>query len=219
MRFVASLSLAFLLLQHPGGPTGAPLPANYTVVMDNAEVQVQRVHYGPHETVPMHDHPAVSTVYVYLSDDQGFDVKHETGFTVHRPPAHVGALRISPGAFERHAVANTSDVASDFLRIELKQIPVKGLAAEARVKAPQEDDARGLSTVYSSPKLRIERLLCGGTVACELAAGNADAVVVDIPLGRADASGAQVDWLPKGRDMMFGHHSKGQWEILRVMLL
>jgi len=58
--------------------TGAGTPANvtldpikldpnhYKVVIDNDQVRVLRVHYGPHEKSVMHEHPA--SVAVYLTD-------------------------------------------------------------------------------------------------------------------------------------------------------
>jgi quercetin dioxygenase-like cupin family protein len=58
--------------------TGAGTPANvtldpvkldpnhYKVVIDNDQVRVLRVHYGPHEKSVMHEHPA--SVAVYMTD-------------------------------------------------------------------------------------------------------------------------------------------------------
>jgi hypothetical protein len=44
------------------------LPDNYKTVLTKSFVKVIRVHYGPHEKVPVHDHPSTPTVYVYLND-------------------------------------------------------------------------------------------------------------------------------------------------------
>ncbi len=44
-------------------------PKHYTVVSENDEVRILKVHYGPHEKSVMHSHPA--TVAVFLTDDQG----------------------------------------------------------------------------------------------------------------------------------------------------
>ena len=101
-------------------------PANYKLVLDNAEFAVYRVHYGPHETVGVHDHSAYPTVYVYLNDGGPVRFTHEEAepFTLVRPPTHKGAFRLSPGRIERHRVENLSDAPSEFLRIELKTIPL-----------------------------------------------------------------------------------------------
>src|ERR1700755_776662 len=52
----------------------APLPPNYKTILNNTDVQVMHVHYGAHEFVPMHDHPAVSTMYVYLNHSGEVDL-------------------------------------------------------------------------------------------------------------------------------------------------
>ena len=43
--------------------TPQPLPKNYQTILDNSDVLVMRVHYGPHEKVPVHNHPAIPTVF------------------------------------------------------------------------------------------------------------------------------------------------------------
>src|ERR1700761_810964 len=83
------------------------LPANYKPVFDNADVSVLRAHYGPHEKVPVHDHPAFDTVFVYLNDSGVVRINHTEGTTqavMDRPPTHTGAFRIAPGRPERHTV-------------------------------------------------------------------------------------------------------------------
>src|SRR3954453_5390652 len=40
-------------------------PKHYKVILDNAQVRVLRIHYGPHETSVMHSHP--DGVVTYLS--------------------------------------------------------------------------------------------------------------------------------------------------------
>ncbi len=41
-------------------------PKHYKVLIDNAQVRVLKIHYGPHETSVMHAHP--NSVITYLSD-------------------------------------------------------------------------------------------------------------------------------------------------------
>lgn len=41
-------------------------PKHYTVLVDNAQVRVLRIHYGPHETSVRHSHP--NSVVTYLTD-------------------------------------------------------------------------------------------------------------------------------------------------------
>jgi len=200
MKVLPAFVLAFLLPAAIAQDT-APLPRNYKPILDNADVLVQRVHYGAHEFVPMHDHPAVTTVYVYLNNSGIVDIAHEGGSTLHRPPTHTGAFRVSPGAFERHSVQNTSDLPSDFLRIELKHVPIKSLPAEFRGQAPKEPYHSATETLYDNPALRIERILC---VAVEKCVGEGEAspsVLVVIPLNStSEPKQNPVIWLPANKD-------------------
>ena len=41
-------------------------PKHYKVLVDNAQVRVLRIHYGPHETSVRHSHP--NSVVTYLTD-------------------------------------------------------------------------------------------------------------------------------------------------------
>ncbi len=44
-------------------------PNHYTVLSENDQVRILKVHYGPHEKSVMHSHPA--TVAVFLTDGNG----------------------------------------------------------------------------------------------------------------------------------------------------
>jgi len=145
----------------PPAQSTLPLPPNYKTTFENPDVIVMHVHYGAHEFVPMHDHSAYPTVYVYLNDAGEVDIKHEgpNGFIAHRPPTHTGAFRISPGMTERHSVQSNSDTDSDFLRIELKRIPPTDLKQVFRGEVPTPLPP-GLHTEFEDAALRIERIVC-----------------------------------------------------------
>ena len=98
------------------------LPDNYKVELDNDYVRIVRVHYDAGAKLPDHTHPGGSTVYVYLNDSEGVTFQHSGNMTraTTRPPVKAGAIRISAGPEEHHSVENTSNAASDFLRIYLK---------------------------------------------------------------------------------------------------
>lgn len=212
--------------------TATPLPPNYKVLLENEYVLVQRVHYGPHEFVPMHDHPPATTVYVYLSDSGVVDITHEgpEGSTVHRPPTHAGAFRISPGNFERHSVQNTSDLPSDFLRIELKHLPPGSITGEFRGAASVPPLVPGRTTVFSAPGVRIERIVCAG--ACSLPDGKSASVIVPIrpvddPLPPDDFSlpleklQTEALWEPNYRDRIVAvsdGKSHEPTQLLRIIL-
>src|SRR5580765_6581142 len=44
-------------------------PKHYSVMSENDQVRILKVHYGPHEKSVMHSHPA--TVAVFLTDAKG----------------------------------------------------------------------------------------------------------------------------------------------------
>ena len=89
-------------------------PKHYTVVSENDQVRVLKIHYGPHEKSVMHSHPAA--VAVFLTDANGQfsypDGKKEN-FAVKAGNAQYGAAQI-------HLPENTSDTAFDLILVELK---------------------------------------------------------------------------------------------------
>ena len=89
-------------------------PKHYTVVSENDQVRVLKIHYGPHEKSVMHSHPA--SVAVFLTDANGQfsypDGKKEN-FAVKAGNAQYSAA-------ETHLPENTSDTAFDLILVELK---------------------------------------------------------------------------------------------------
>ena len=89
-------------------------PKHYTVVSENAQVRILRVHYGPHEKSVMHSHPAA--VAVFLSGGSGkfaFPDGKTQDFTL-----KAGDVMYS--AATTHLPENTSDQAFDVIVVELK---------------------------------------------------------------------------------------------------
>lgn len=137
------------------------LPANYHLIFDNSYVRVIQCHYPPHAKLPLHDHPPTPTVYVYLSDSGPVRFSHVEAhpFSIVRQPVKPGEFRVSPGRIEKHQVENLGDIASDFLRIELKTVPlgVEKLAFRDRTTF----DKPGLHTEFSSDYLSVYRVMTG----------------------------------------------------------
>ena len=90
-------------------------PKHYSVVSENDQVRILKVHYGPGEKSVVHSHPA--TVAVFLTDAKGqfvmadgkkadFDVK--AGGTQYEGPV-------------THTPENTGSKAMDVIVIELKK--------------------------------------------------------------------------------------------------
>jgi len=101
-------------------------PKHYTVVSENAQVRILKVHYGPHEKSVMHSHPA--TVAVFLTDGNGQfsypDGKKEN-FAV-----KAGDTQYS--AAETHLPENTGDKGFDVIVIELKGKAAKPAHSEMK---------------------------------------------------------------------------------------
>jgi len=180
-----------------GGPllsaqtSSAKLPPNYKTTLDNPDVIVMKVHYGPHEFVPMHDHTAYPTVYVYLNDSGEVEIKHEgPNGVMRRPPTHTGAFRIAPGATERHSVTNLSDTASDFLRIELKRISPDDLKKVFRGEAPARPVTAGTRVEFQDSAIRVERTACPANATCALAPAVTRSLLVPIHDTHLEMNGA-----------------------------
>jgi mannose-6-phosphate isomerase-like protein (cupin superfamily) len=94
-------------------------PKHYTVLTENAQVRILKVHYGPHEKSVMHSHPA--TVAVFLTAANG-RFTYPDGKT---QDFSVKAGETQYGASTTHLPENTSDQAFDVIVIELKGKPVE----------------------------------------------------------------------------------------------
>jgi quercetin dioxygenase-like cupin family protein len=89
-------------------------PKHYTVVTENDQVRILKVHYGPHEKSIMHSHPA--TVAVFLTDAKG-QFNYPDGKKV---PFAVKAGGSQYEAATTHLPENTSDAGMDVIVVELK---------------------------------------------------------------------------------------------------
>jgi quercetin dioxygenase-like cupin family protein len=90
-------------------------PKHYTVVSENDQVRILKVHYGPHEKSVMHSHP--SSVAVFLTDLTGQfsypDGKKET------LTGKAGQAQFEPAV--THLPENTTDKGFDLIVVELKK--------------------------------------------------------------------------------------------------
>ena len=99
-------------------------PKHYTVVTDNDQVRVLKVHYGPHEKSVMHSHP--NTVAVFLTDANGtftFPDGKKQDFAV-----KAGDSQYTPAG--THLPENTGDKEMQVIVIELKGKTPKSAKAE-----------------------------------------------------------------------------------------
>jgi hypothetical protein len=207
-------------------PTVA-FPNNYRTVLDNDDVLVLRAHYGPHETVAVHDHSGHPTVYVYLNDSGPVRFVHEPeNVILTRPPTHTGAYRVSPGRRERHSLVNLSDKPSDYLRVELKKVPLGTLKHEFRA-TPPETLEQGTKVEFDDPALRIERVVCDAGATCALPEESSPSVLVAfspsvlVERGRPKPfpEDSSTLWLKAGKSSSVRAMSNEPAHLLRIVLL
>jgi len=89
-------------------------PKHYTVVSENDQVRILKVHYGAHEKSVMHSHPA--TVAVFLTDAKGqfaYPDGKKQDFAAKAGEAQYEAATT-------HLPENTGDAAMDLIVVELK---------------------------------------------------------------------------------------------------
>jgi hypothetical protein len=152
--------------QHPY----STLPRNYRLEFENQWVRISRVKYIPGDRLPVHSHPSIPTVYVYLTDGGPIRFIHiSPKFTLERPAVKAGGVRFNRNAkVETHETEYLGDSPSEYLRVELKTIP-----------GPPHRDAR-LRTdsdfPWEDPQLRIS------TSRGRVPALVRPAVLVNIPL-------------------------------------
>jgi quercetin dioxygenase-like cupin family protein len=106
-------------------------PKHYSVISENDQVRILKVHYGAHEKSIMHSHP--NTVAVYLGDGTGKftlpDGKTQE-FTF-----KAGDAQFTPAS--THLPENTGDTAFDLIVVELK-----GHAAKADMKSKMKSEMK-----------------------------------------------------------------------------
>ena len=101
-------------------------PKNVTVVFENAQVRVLRVHYGPHDKLAMHNHPAVAGVRLTRSDVRVATPSGEPANVHHE------AREVFWAAPAQHAVENLTDQPIENIEVEFKN------AAEPAVEVPPQ---------------------------------------------------------------------------------
>lgn len=148
MRFSLLLwSVALLSAQDPYQLA----PANYHLEFENDWVRISRVKYQPGDKIAVHDHPAVNTVYVYVTDGGPIRFGHQEFEAAMRPAVKAGAVRYARGFKETHDTTYLGDTASEYLRVELRT--VHGGARNARIPADSNEP-------IDNAQVRIERVDC-----------------------------------------------------------
>jgi hypothetical protein len=208
------------------------LPNNYRLVFDNSDVAVIHAHYGAHEKIPVHDHPSVATVFVYLNNSGEVRIDHpEAGGKVEsviRLPTATGAFRVVAGMAETHSIENLGDTSSDFLRVELKRVLLDTLKEPFRGKAPQSLAASQDTIEFTAPGLQIERIVCAPGSRCEAKPLGAPSLIVSFspPVGNLRSyqvgwrrlDPGAVYWLPANTGILVSRNTDSTVHFLRILL-
>jgi quercetin dioxygenase-like cupin family protein len=94
-------------------------PKHYTVLSENDQVRILKVHYGPHEKSVMHSHP--NSVAVFLTDSKVQMTAPDGKKTDQSFKA--GEAQSTPGG--THLPENVTDAGMDLILVELKAAPAK----------------------------------------------------------------------------------------------
>jgi len=101
-------------------------PKHYTVMSENDQVRILKVHYGPHEKSVMHSHP--HGVAVFMTDVNG--KFHFPDGRTEDMARKAGEATYTPGV--THLPENTSDQPFEVIVIEMKEPAGKPAAKPAK---------------------------------------------------------------------------------------
>jgi hypothetical protein len=190
-------------------------PQAYKLEFENEWVKVIRVHYGPHEKIPAHDHTERAAAYVYLNDGGPVIFKH-IGLAygaVTRPATKARSFRLYKAIKEVHEVENTSDLPSDFLRVEFKTRMVDEKTLRGRFYSePWPEGENYQKAQFEDEQIRVTRLVCapgkrldvpvgasGPTLLIALSSARFGVVGPNGKASKRNLSLGQTGWQPAGK--------------------
>jgi hypothetical protein len=198
-------------------------PQAYKLEFENEWVKVMRVHYGPQEKIPAHDHTELAAAYVYLSDGGPVIFKH-IGLAygaVTRPATKAGSFRLYKAIKEVHEVENPNDTPSDFLRVEFKTDIDAATPLRGKFHRETYSPGENLEKVqFENAQIRVTRLACVKT--CEISAGAEPALLIALSPVRLKSSGkggglelGKTKWVAAGRKETVENAGQTHAEFLR----
>ena len=236
LRLVLLATLAFceaIAQTHSTSPSKDPLkvaPEAYKLDFENAWVRVMRVHYGPRVKIPEHYHTERPAAYVYLNDSGPVIFKHiDLPYgAITRPAVKAGSFRLYHAVKEVHAVENTTDVPSDFLRVEFKTEPVNQKSLQGKfyreTVAPGENFRK---VQFENEQIVVERLVIAPGKSMDVSTNAMQpALMIALTPSELSSSGGKgkerlkVDvgktiWIAQGQQRQFENSSNAPVELLR----
>ena len=198
----------------------ASLPDAYKVQFENEWVRVTRVVYPPNAKLPGHAHTPLASAYVYLNDAGPVIFRHvgEKKFAATRPATKAGSFRVFRGLEEIHEVENTSDMPSEFLRIEFKTDPKDVKTLRGRF---HRDALAGGETVktekvqFENDQIRVTRIVSPPGQAVQIRTSASEPALTIALTGPRIG---QEQWIPPGVTHTFSSSGTSPIELLRFDL-
>ena len=161
------------------------LPDAYRIQFENEYTRVVRVHYDAGVTLPEHEHPAGTTVYVYLNASEGVVFRHVGGSNraVTRPAVKAGSVRIASGPDEHHTAENPASTPSDFLRIQVKTGAAGGRSVRRITRGDYPAGENATDEQFENKQLRLTRLIVVAGQPLALAARPEPSLLITLPAG------------------------------------
>ena len=161
------------------------LPDAYKVQFDNDYARVVRVHYDAGVKLPEHEHPAGTTVYVYLNDSDGVVFRHSGGSNraVTRPAVKAGSVRIASGPDEHHTAENPASTPSDFLRIQIKTSAAGGRSVRRITRGDYPAGENVTDEQFENKQLRLTRLIVWPSRPMPFAPRSGPSLLIALPSG------------------------------------
>jgi hypothetical protein len=226
--FCVAVLLGFFVMRGLAQDPLVVAPQAYKLQFENDWVKVMRVHYAPHEKLPVHQHTETASAYVYLNDSGPVVFKHQetTYGPVTRQPTKAGGFRLFRAVPEVHAVENLSDLPSDFLRVEFKTDPKDENSLRGKFYREEYQAAKNFQKVqFENDQVRITRLVCsaGKTLNVSTNAKEPALLVALSPATFKVSGGAaslhfelgQTTWLDLNQQKQIENTGKSPAELLR----
>jgi hypothetical protein len=185
-----------------------------------------RVRYAPHAKLPAHAHNALPAAYVYLNDGGPVLFKHigASYRAATRPATKTGSFRVFRGIDEIHEVENTSELPSDFLRVEFKTDPRDVRTLKGRYFRPAAPHGQNVEHLqFENDQVRITHVICAAGRTVRLAAGASEpSLLIAFQAAQLREKNSEVSmrvgqerWIPAGSTVAFENVGAQSSEFLR----
>jgi hypothetical protein len=214
-------------------PSKDPLkvaPEAYKLDFENDWVRVMRVRYGPRVKIPEHYHTERPAAYVYLTDAGPVIFKHiDLPYgAITRPAVKAGSFRLYRAVKEVHSVENTTEIPSEFLRVEFKTEPVNQNSLHGKFHRETGAPGENFRKIqFENEQIVVERLVIASKKSMDVSTNaTKPALLVALTASEMDVSGAtrkehlkldagKTIWISEGQQRLLENSSNTPVEFLR----